>query len=148
MSSSARSVRGEHEYLGLPRRRGVAGRGKELERKRLRGPAVARLVDGAAVAVPDDGEPLVVGEAGVGGRGGRRGCGGLRLRRQAQGEVVQREGEVRQLAALADESHRFLFLDSEARRMRSEEWSRRGRRNEQLTRRKVEWVYMERETGG
>ena len=34
----------------------------------------------------------------------------LRLRRQAQGEVVEREGEVRQLAALADENHWLVGL--------------------------------------
>jgi len=101
-------VRGEHEYLGLARRGGVPVR-EELERDRLRGPPVPRLVHGAAVAVAENGEPLVVREAGVGRGGGRRG-GGLRLRRQAQGEVVEREGEVRQLAALADESHWLVGL--------------------------------------
>ena len=59
----------------------------------------------------ENGEPLIAREPGIGrgGGGGRRG-GGLRLRRQAQGEVVEREGEVRQLAALADENHWLVGL--------------------------------------
>jgi len=49
--------------------------------------------------------------AGVrGGGGGGRRDSGLRLRRQVQGEVVEREGEMRHLAALADNSHWLVRL--------------------------------------
>jgi hypothetical protein len=115
-------VRGEHEDLGLARRGGVPVR-EDLECERLRGPAVPRLVDGAAVAVAENGEPFVVREAGVGRGGGRRG-GGLRLRRQAQDEVVEREGKVRQLAALADDSHWLVGLGDSC--AWGESWVKRG----------------------
>jgi hypothetical protein len=48
--------------------------------------------------------------AGIRGGGGRHGD-GLRLRRQAQGEEVKREG-VRQLAALEDERDWFVGLEA------------------------------------
>lgn len=118
-----RGIRREPEYLGLPRRGEVPG-GEELERERLlRGatPSVARLVHRPAVAVAEDGDPLEVREADVRG-GGRRDCGLLlllRRRRRAEGEVIEREGEVRQVASLADESHRLERRGEEKRREES-----------------------------
>ncbi|CAM0872081.1 unnamed protein product [Alopecurus aequalis] len=66
-ADDVRHVGGEHEDLGLAGGGGLLG-GEELEREGLRCPAVARLVDGAAVALAEEGDLLVVGEAGrVGG---------------------------------------------------------------------------------